>query len=404
MRVYNDAEGLEHIYYIHEDNLGSIQAITDENRNLISRYYYTPWGGRELLAGRNITDRGYTFHEHLEPFGLINMNGRVYDPVLARFLSPDPYVQAPDYTQGFNRYSYCYNNPFKYTDPDGEWVHIVIGAVVGGVINLTIKAVQGEIHNFGDGLAAFGIGAAAGAIGALTGGAAFAAAGGAAGGVGGFLAGAAGGAVGTAFSSPVLSMGNTAYFGDPMMNGKQYLMSIVGGALLGGSVNGITALANGRNFWNGSLVPKDIPVTMPTVDVNRMISQPEDASRITLKNYDSRYQDVSEIKLPDKLFHYTSEDPNSWGGIGLKKDGIQYFTTDGQLNSLNARINLALNKTPNFRIEILTSDPNFNPNNIQLIRSVTGNVNNAGGGGWEILYKGIYKPSEYYKWTITTVK
>ena len=120
MRVYNDAEGLEHIYYIHEDNLGSIQAITDESRNVVSRYYYTPWGGRELLAGRNITDRGYTFHEYLEPFGLINMNGRVYDPVLARFLSPDPYVQAPDYTQGFNRYAYCYNNPFKYTDPSGE--------------------------------------------------------------------------------------------------------------------------------------------------------------------------------------------------------------------------------------------------------------------------------------------
>ena len=138
MRVYNDAEGLEHIYYIHEDNLGSIQAITDENRNLISRYYYTPWGGRELLAGRNITDRGYTFHEHLEPFGLINMNGRVYDPVLARFLSPDPYVQAPDYTQGFNRYSYCYNNPFKYTDPSGElqlgpfYVSLNIGWGSGG--------------------------------------------------------------------------------------------------------------------------------------------------------------------------------------------------------------------------------------------------------------------------------
>ena len=48
------------------------------------------------------------------------MNGRVYDPMLARFLSPDPYVQMPDYTQGFNRYSYCYNNPFKYTDPSGE--------------------------------------------------------------------------------------------------------------------------------------------------------------------------------------------------------------------------------------------------------------------------------------------
>lgn len=65
-------------------------------------------------------DRGYTSHEMLDAFGLINMNGRVYDPLIARFLSPDPYVQMPDNTQNFNRYSYCLNNPLVYTDPDGE--------------------------------------------------------------------------------------------------------------------------------------------------------------------------------------------------------------------------------------------------------------------------------------------
>jgi len=73
-------------------------------------------------------DRGFTGHacpeqsrrEHLPTFGLINMNGRVYDPFLARFLSPDPFVQAPGNNQNFNRYSYCVNNPLKYTDPSGE--------------------------------------------------------------------------------------------------------------------------------------------------------------------------------------------------------------------------------------------------------------------------------------------
>lgn len=47
------------------------------------------------------------------------MNGRVYDPIVGRFLSPDNYVQAPDNTQSFNRYSYVLNNPLKYTDPTG---------------------------------------------------------------------------------------------------------------------------------------------------------------------------------------------------------------------------------------------------------------------------------------------
>ena len=52
-------------------------------------------------------------------FGLINMNGRVYDPYLQRFLSPDPFVQAPTNAQNYNRYSYVLNNPLMYTDPSG---------------------------------------------------------------------------------------------------------------------------------------------------------------------------------------------------------------------------------------------------------------------------------------------
>jgi RHS repeat-associated protein len=64
--------------------------------------------------------RGYTGHEHLNQFNLINMNGRMYDPVLGRMLSPDIFAQAPDFTQSHNRYSYCLNNPLKYSDPSGN--------------------------------------------------------------------------------------------------------------------------------------------------------------------------------------------------------------------------------------------------------------------------------------------
>ncbi len=65
-------------------------------------------------------DRGYTGHEHLYAFGLINMNGRVYDPLMSSFLSPDNFIQCPDNSQNFNRYAYCLNNPLRYTDPSGE--------------------------------------------------------------------------------------------------------------------------------------------------------------------------------------------------------------------------------------------------------------------------------------------
>lgn len=278
----------------------------------------------------NITDRGYTFHEHLEPFGLINMNGRVYDPVLARFLSPDPYVQAPDYTQNFNRYSYCYNNPFKYTDPSGEWVHIVIGAAIGGVINLTIKAIQGEIHNFGDGLVAFGIGALAGGVGAATGGAAFLAAGGGAAGVGGFLAGATGGLAGSAFASPIQSMGNSMYFGDPLMTGKEFLMGLGIGALTGGTFNGISALAHGRTFWSGQLPSSSIQVQMPTVDVGKMVSKPEDASKVL----NNKLSDHSSIK-------YEVVTDNSKGGmISHMKDGNSMIITRPEVKGYLQKLDL----------------------------------------------------------------
>ena len=64
--------------------------------------------------------RGYCGHEMLHQYGLIDMQGRVYDPAVGRFLSCDNYVQEPDNSQNFNHYSYCLNNPLRYTDPTGE--------------------------------------------------------------------------------------------------------------------------------------------------------------------------------------------------------------------------------------------------------------------------------------------
>jgi RHS repeat-associated protein len=80
-----------------------------------------------------ITHRGYTGHEHIDLFGIINMNGRVYDPMTAVFFSPDKYVQDPSDWMNYNRYSYCLNNPFRYTDPSGNFF-IVDDVVVDAMI------------------------------------------------------------------------------------------------------------------------------------------------------------------------------------------------------------------------------------------------------------------------------
>lgn len=75
--------------------------------------------------------------------------------------------------------------------------------------------------------------------------------------MGGFLAGAAGGAIGSAYATGIQSMGNAVAFGDPLPSPGQFLEGIAFGALTGGVFNGISALTNGRNFWNGTLLPKN---------------------------------------------------------------------------------------------------------------------------------------------------
>lgn len=117
------------MYYLHKDHLGSLDVITNASGAIVEEHSFDAWGRRrnpnnwtyDNMSQNSLLDRGYTGHEHLDQFGLINMNGRVYDPFVARFLSPDRYVQSPDYTQSFNRYSYGFNNPLKYTDPTG-WI------------------------------------------------------------------------------------------------------------------------------------------------------------------------------------------------------------------------------------------------------------------------------------------
>jgi len=99
--------------------------------------------GAARASASHLIDRGFTGHQMLDVFNLINMGGRVYDPVVQQFLSPDPYVQFPDNTQNLNRYAYCLNSPLMYTDPDGEWVQYVVGAIMGGISGWQIGKAQG---------------------------------------------------------------------------------------------------------------------------------------------------------------------------------------------------------------------------------------------------------------------
>jgi RHS repeat-associated protein len=130
--------------YWHKDHLGSIVAVTNARGELIERLAYDAWGRRmqasgapdtgSLAAGTLIDaahgDRGFTGHEMLDELGLVHMNGRLYDPALGRFVSPDPFVQAPALLASYNRYAYVLNRPLAGTDPSGEFWQIFV-AIVG---------------------------------------------------------------------------------------------------------------------------------------------------------------------------------------------------------------------------------------------------------------------------------
>ncbi len=141
------------LFYLHRDHLGSILAITNSFSDVVEKRLFDAWGDiAKVQNGLGIAltkltflERGYTGHEHLQSFRLINMNGRLYDPRLHRFLQPDNNLQEPYNTQNYNRYGYVLNNPLKYTDPTGEFtwadlaasVAIVAGVVVGIAVGWT---------------------------------------------------------------------------------------------------------------------------------------------------------------------------------------------------------------------------------------------------------------------------
>ena len=149
LKDYN--QGTAKYVFLHKDYLGSILAISDEAGNVLEQRHFDAWGNlthlkietqttitdknqiRDYLsAGKLVVDRGYTSHEHFAEIGIIHMNGRLYDPLLRRFLNADENIQDPYNTQNYNKYGYVMNNPLMYNDPSGEFIWWLAGAVIGG--------------------------------------------------------------------------------------------------------------------------------------------------------------------------------------------------------------------------------------------------------------------------------
>jgi len=264
-RKENNATNL---FFLHRDYLGSILAITNNTGNIVEKRHFDAWGNILLVQdGQNnnlqkltFLERGYTGHEHLQGVELINMNARLYDPKLHRFLAPDNFIQDSDNSQNYNRYAYAFNNPLKYTDPSGEIiVPVLIGigigiltnginnstnnqpffrgavtaGIIGGVSGLVSAGIGGYVASFSQATAfqsAFISGTAHAFAGGIT--SHFTA--------NNFLSGFVSGGISSAVSSSISSLGIGNYY--------TRSAAIIGGGTLSG---GLVSLISGGNLWNG---------------------------------------------------------------------------------------------------------------------------------------------------------
>lgn len=239
--------------YVYTDHLGSVLTVTNSSGVNVAEQNFDPWGRK-----RNTTNwtyvgvqavpswlyKGFTGHEHLPQFTLINMNGRLYDPLLGSMLSADNQVQMPDFTQNYNRYSYAFNNPLRYTDPSGESVigAILIGMAIAAAVHTAAHLITHEFTFRDWDWGAFAGSVVAGAVGGAVAPALAAA------GIGGFVGGAITGAA-TGFSA---NLTTGIIHGDRFgkIVGSSFKGAIIGAAI-GGVIGGIDASIKGQRFWDG---------------------------------------------------------------------------------------------------------------------------------------------------------
>ena len=113
---------------------------------------------RDFLSnGGLLVDRGYTSHEHFAEVSLIHMNGRLYDPLLRRFLNADENIQDMFNTQNYNKYGYVLNNPLMFNDPSGEFIPL-LAAAIGWIVSNAAAIATAAAIGAAVGLAAYTVG------------------------------------------------------------------------------------------------------------------------------------------------------------------------------------------------------------------------------------------------------
>lgn len=129
------------VTYLHNDIVGSAVSGTNSAGNVTWRQKHTPFGEELNAVAANKDEIGFTGHIKDSDTGLNYMQARFYDPVIGRFYSNDPVGWTPTSPiHSFGRYTYANNNPYKYTDPNGEFAFW--GAAFAAALDVVTQGVM----------------------------------------------------------------------------------------------------------------------------------------------------------------------------------------------------------------------------------------------------------------------
>jgi len=259
-------------YFFHKDHLGSSAVMTDGVTGaIIEESNYMPFGEIREQTGIEVSNYKFTDQEFDPETGLYYYGARYYDPTIGRFIAPDSLIQAPFDPQTLNRYTYCRNNPIRYTDPDGHLFGIddltigvllaamAKGAVVGAAVGAGVAVATGSDVGMGAltgaiGGAIFGAAGAVvhgmeavGSVASITKAGIHAAAGMLSGGIN---SGITGGDIGVGMLAGGLAAGISAYAGAEYFP-QNDLAQVAGRVMLGGAIGGAISAASGGNFGQG---------------------------------------------------------------------------------------------------------------------------------------------------------
>ncbi len=133
------------VEYYHVDAIGSVRAVTDQQRNVVRRHNYFAFG-EEYMSDAGADSRRFTGKERDAETGFDYFGARYYRAASGRFMTVDPNHVGGDIfdPQSWNAYGYARNNPLRYVDPDGQKYEVCSGGSCGTVSDLGWERIAGN--------------------------------------------------------------------------------------------------------------------------------------------------------------------------------------------------------------------------------------------------------------------